>query len=179
MKKSLWALLLLLLLVGEPQVDAGDNLRTSELNLSGHWDVIEEVDSSNCGEGTYTKEFNVEIDHKYDVLTVNTPDAALNGFINNGVATWSGRYSESGGTIRVYSEVVFSDDGSSFEGNETWNWENGSELCVGTGRLSGFRSHISSDENDEGLKNTNNPFESRGCFINELLADVSLKTHRQ
>ncbi len=179
MRKSLWGLLFFLFLGGLlPLADAGDGLRTSKLNLSGHWEVIEEVDTDNCGEGVFTIEFGIEIDQKHDVLTVKTPDATLKGYIKNGVATWSGQYSENGGTFRIYGEVVFEEDGYFFEGSETWNWENGSELCVGTGRLSGSRRCNFSDENSENLQHSDNFSDSMGCFIGDILTGLNFRKRR-
>ena len=177
MKNSLLVLLFFLILGWLTKADGGDALRSTGFDLSGSWDVLEEVNADNCGTDAYTQEYKIEIDHVDDMLTVKTPNATFTGYIHGGIATWSGQYTDNGGTIRIYSEIVFSEDGLFFEGTETWNWENGSDLCVGSGSLSGSRYDIYSSENSENSVDKDNLSKTMGCFINGLLKNESHGQH--
>lgn len=120
--------------------ESGPSTGGGAVNLTGSWAVSEQVNATQCGEGTYSDSYAVAITQNGSSLSVTADGATYTGSINGNSFNWSGSFGEDGGTTSVNLSGSVAANGNSLSGSSNWTWSNGSESCGGTTTFSASRS---------------------------------------
>lgn len=118
-------------------------------NLSGSWLISEQVDATQCGEGSYSDSYGVVISQSGSELSVTSDGVTYRGSINGNNFSWSGAFDEDGGTTNVTLSGTVASNGNSLSGSSTWTWSDGTDSCSGTATFSASRSGQSGGDNPQ------------------------------
>lgn len=147
--------------------DGGSNdSHTTNSDANGNWNVTEVADETDCGEGTNTYLHTAIITQSGSSVTLTLGGNSFVGNVSGNLLTWSGSYSEDGGTTTTSVRVTISSDGLSFTGSATWSWTSGSSSCSGTSQLTGTKNNSGGDGDGDGGTTPVNPY-ANSC-INDL-----------
>ncbi len=98
----------------------GASLLPPDVNLTGNWNVVESITSSNCPTES-TELYSVSITQDGNALTVDAPDGAFSGQISGSSINWSGSYVDnSNSTISANVSLTVNASGNQITGAATW-----------------------------------------------------------
>jgi len=105
------------------------------------WAVTETGITENCGEGLNTIDYSITISSYSDgKVTVKTTAGTFTGTYSGSNISYSGSFSEDGGTTTTSPELTVSDDYTSLSGTTSWTWDDGAgSSCSGTSSISATR----------------------------------------
>lgn len=109
-------------------------------NAAGTWEMTEQVDATDCGEGTYTEYPTYTVTQSGCNITVvpsSNPSLRFNGSINGNQISWSGSWPEDNGTTTA--DISATINGNSISGSASWSWTDGTDSCTGTTQITGTR----------------------------------------
>ena len=121
--------------------DDGGGCATPTVDITGSWDVVQDVDATGCNEGNYIEyeTYTATQSGNNVTVTVSSTGAAYSGTICGNVVTATVNYPEDGGTVTENITLTFSADGNSFQGTSSWTWTDGVDSCSGTTVIDGTR----------------------------------------
>jgi hypothetical protein len=112
---------------------------TTTLDIAGTWTITENVDGTDCGDGTYTDTYDLSVSQNGSSITVGIGGLTFSGTLNGSNLTWSGSFPEDGGTTSVNITATVASSGDSLSGSSTWGWSDGVESCAGTSTFTGVK----------------------------------------
>ena len=110
-----------------------------EGGVAGNWSVSYTDDATGCGEGISTGNVDLLITQDGNALIVTSDGIVFTGTLSGTEGTWSGSYSEDGGTTTEQFTVTFTDNNTMLSGGSTWTWTDGIGGCSGTSTITGSK----------------------------------------
>lgn len=108
--------------------------QSTEINISGEWQITETTGMNNCGDSVGVSwAYPVSVNHMGNIVTIYSPNGLMDGTIlGNTVTMFPYSYLEDEGTTTVISHTIeISEDGTYFNGIDSWTWTDGSFSCSG------------------------------------------------
>lgn len=109
-------------------------------DAAGTWNMTEDVDATDCGDGTYTEDVTYTVTQSDCDITVvpgSNPGLSFSGSVNGKKISWSGSWPEEGGTTTAKINTTI--DGDSISGSSSWSWSDEMDRCTGTTQITGTR----------------------------------------
>ena len=109
-------------------------------DLTGDWAVIDNVNATACGDGTYTDNYTLGVTQSGSSVTVTSLNAGTHtGTLSGNLLTWSGSYPDGSGTTQSSVSLTINDDCNALSGTANWTWSDSSMTCSGTSQVSASR----------------------------------------
>jgi hypothetical protein len=117
---------------------------TTPVDVSGTWNIIEQIDDTQCGGTGDTDQYSVTVTQTGSSITVVSADGTFNGSVNGNTLSWTGQYYNSADAVWVtITSMSLTINGNSLSGSASWqarDTQGGPVLCIGTTAVSGTRS---------------------------------------
>lgn len=121
-------------------------------DIAGTWNSVEVENASRCGGGTTTERKTYAITQSGCDITVRTGSVSFPGRMDGSQASWSGTYSEGGGTVTIDSmTVTLASDLASASGTASWTWSGSGTSCGGTTQITATKSGSGGSGLDAGV----------------------------
>jgi hypothetical protein len=114
-------------------------------DVSGTWQISEEVNDSECWGDDHTSYDNYQLSVTQSGNSITVTDQQNNQFtgtVSGNSLSWSGSFQQDGGTLTITS-MSLTITGNTITGTANWTWTNGIKTCSGSTRVNGIRTSSS------------------------------------